>query len=80
MNFELYARTAFDNFIIANGGFKGMEDKLKEYVEEGIQEGDDFSWIAESFCCDLDVFENYLTEAVHDLLNVAKINVSIEFE
>ena len=79
MNFELYARTAFDNFIIANGGFKGMEDNLKTYMEEAIEEGDDLSYTAEVFCNDLDTFEGYLQEAINDIISAAKINVTIEF-
>ena len=79
MNFEMIIRTAFDNFIRANGGFKCMEDNLKSYMEEAIEEGDDLSCTAEVFCNDLDAFEGYLQETINDIISAAKINVTVEF-
>lgn len=79
MNFETCIRTAFEEFVRANGGFKAMEDNLKQYMEEGIQEGDDLSYTAEAFCNDLDTFEGYFIEAVNEMVSAAKINVTIEF-
>ena len=79
MNFEMCIRTAFDNFIRANGGFKVMEDNLKIYMEEAIEEGNDLSYTAEVFCNDLDTFEGYLQDAVNEMISAAKIDVTIEF-
>ena len=79
MNFEVCIRTAFEDFINANGGFKAMENNLKTYMEEAIEESDDLSYTAEAFCNDLDIFEGYFIEAVNEMISAAKINVTIEF-
>lgn len=79
MSFEQCIRDAFDEFIRANGGFKVMEDNLKTYMKEDIQEGDELSYTAEVFCNDLDSFDGYFIEAVNEIISAAKINVTIEF-
>lgn len=79
MTFEKYIRTAFDDFIKANGGFDIIENNLKDYMEEAIQNGDDLSYLAENFCTELDAFEGYLIEATNQIINDATIHVTVRF-